>query len=198
MTCLAKSCRWPYATCLRYAEVGRSSFVVVALGSLVGTRGVGYNEGMAQTAYDLDFNLWAREQALALREGRFGDLDLEHLTEEVEELGGLFRDQLESRIIVLMAHLLKWTYQPEERSRSWYATVDEQRRRITRLLKKVPSLKPSVEDVVLESYEEAVQDAIAETELDRDAFPEACSYDFEALFTVEVERPPKARKRRRP
>ena len=36
-------------------------------------------------------------------------------------------DKLESALRVLMLHLLKWDHQPDRRSRSWTASVREQR-----------------------------------------------------------------------
>jgi hypothetical protein len=83
--------------------------------------------------YEADFSAWAGEQSRALAERRFNDLDLEHLVEEVEELGGSYRDQLESRIIILLMHLLKWEYQPDQRSKSWRNSIREQRRKIAKL-----------------------------------------------------------------
>jgi hypothetical protein len=136
--------------------------------------------------YEADFSAWAGEQSRALAERRFDDLDFEHLVEEVEELGGSYRDQLESRILVLLMHLLKWEYQPEQRSKSWRNSIREQRRRIAKLLKKNPSLKPTVEDVTLDNFEDAVEQAMDETELGRDAFPAECPFTFDELMTFPV------------
>ncbi len=136
--------------------------------------------------YETDVAAWAGEQSRALAERRFDDLDLEHLAEEIDELGGSFRDQLESRILVLLMHLLKWAYQPDHRSKSWRNSIREQRRKITRLLKKVPSLKPTVEDVTVDIYEDAVEQAMDETELAREVFPEECPFTFEELMTFSV------------
>jgi len=141
---------------------------------------------MAQAAYDLDFNLWAKEQALALREGRFGDLDLEHLTEEVEDLGGPDRRELKNRTTILMMHILKWQYQPSRRSSGWYDTISEQRESLEDLLADRPSLKPTVEEVTVDNYGRAVKLAMKQTHLKRDAFPPECPYSFEDLFTIEV------------
>ena len=40
----------------------------------------------AHTLYEEDFPLWAERQAALLRAGRFDELDLENLIEEVEDL----------------------------------------------------------------------------------------------------------------
>jgi hypothetical protein len=94
---------------------------------------------------------------------------------------------LESRIIVLMMQLLKWNVQSEKRTYSWYLTIREQRRRLAKLLKKHPSLKPTVEDVTLDSFEDAVEQAMDETKLlRRELFPAECPFKFEDLMTFPV------------
>jgi hypothetical protein len=70
------------------------------------------------------------------------ELDIENLVEEIESLGRQERQELRNRLGVLLGHLLKWHYQPEARTKSWAATIQEQRRRIQRHLKENPSLKP--------------------------------------------------------
>ena len=92
--------------------------------------------------YDSDYYEWTRETADALRRGEFATLDIASLVEEVEDLGKRERAALESRLTVLLAHLLKWDFQPSKRSRSWQATIELQRTRIERLLRQSPSLRP--------------------------------------------------------
>jgi len=56
--------------------------------------------------YDEDFYVWSQEQAELLRAGRFDALDLEHLIEEVEDLGGSLERSVRSRARRIMEHLL--------------------------------------------------------------------------------------------
>lgn len=79
--------------------------------------------------------------AQLLREGRLAEIDCEYVAEELEDMGAAKERELESRLGVLMAHLLKWIFQPERRGNSWIATIKEQRQRVVRLLRKNPSLK---------------------------------------------------------
>ena len=72
--------------------------------------------------------LWAEEQARYLREGRLSELDIEHLADEIEDVGRSEKRELASRMAVLLAHLLKWRLQPEKRSRSWRTIIADQRR----------------------------------------------------------------------
>lgn len=82
---------------------------------------------MAASSHDHDFYRWTQEQADILRRGQFSAIDVDHLIEELEAMGARERRELTNMLEVLLAHLLKWQYQPEHRSRSWRATIAEQR-----------------------------------------------------------------------
>jgi hypothetical protein len=123
-----------------------------------------------------DFYAWSRQQALLLRQGRFGELDVGYLAEEVEDMGGSVRRELGSRLEVLLMHLLKWRFQPSYQGKSWMLTIAEQRRRIEKLVRKNPSLRPELEESVLDAYEDARHTAAIETGLDISIFPEACPW----------------------
>ncbi|WP_373508917.1 DUF29 domain-containing protein [Thiocapsa sp.] len=130
------------------------------------------------TDYDQDFYAWSREQASLLRSGQYGRLDVMHLVEEIEDLGKRERRALESRLAVLLGHLLKWQSQPAYPSRkSWRATINTQRRAIAKLLDENPSLAARLDEIIRDAYPDAVDLAVAETPLDYDAFPERCPWD---------------------
>src|SRR6266566_8994894 len=80
--------------------------------------------------YDDDFFAWTNEQANLLRAGDLSLIDVLNLAEEIESMGKSLRRELRSRLIVLLAPLLKWQKQPGFRSKSWSATAREQRRQI--------------------------------------------------------------------
>ncbi len=84
----------------------------------------------SQVLYDTDLLAWAERQAAHLRAGQLDRLDVEHLIEELEAMAGKLRRELKNRLRVLLAHLLKWQAQPKRRSRSWAATIAEQRDQI--------------------------------------------------------------------
>ena len=96
--------------------------------------------------YDKDIVAWAAEQAHLLRAGRFDLLDIEHIAEEIEDVGKSEQRELASRMAVLLAHLLKWQFQPERRGHSWENTIKLQREAIQRRLRKTPSLQPMLAD----------------------------------------------------
>lgn len=96
--------------------------------------------------YDTDIVAWASEQAELLRGRHWDALDLEHIAEEIEEVGKSEKRELKSRMAVLIAHLLKWQYQPGMRSRSWRSTVEVQRQAVQQCLRQTPSLKHLLND----------------------------------------------------
>ena len=62
-------------------------------------------------SYDTDAIAWANEQARLLRAGRFDALDIEHIADEIVDVGKSEKRELASRLAVLLAHMLKWQYQ---------------------------------------------------------------------------------------
>jgi adenosyl cobinamide kinase/adenosyl cobinamide phosphate guanylyltransferase len=86
--------------------------------------------------YDADFFAWTQEQAQYLREGAWEKLDCANLSEEIESLGKQQRQELRNCLGVLLGHLLKWEFQSEMRSKSWVATIREQRREILELFRR--------------------------------------------------------------
>lgn len=132
--------------------------------------------------YEKDFYAWTMEQARLLRSGELSALDVENIAEEIESMGRSDRRAIETRLTVLLMHLLKWQMQPTFRSASWSATIREQRRRIEKLLQESPSLRPFVATALAEAYAEAREDAAAETGLAETAFPEACPFTAEEVL----------------
>ncbi len=136
------------------------------------------------TLYERDFFLWTRQQAELLRE-RVPDtagLDTVKLAEEIEDLGSSQQSEIESRLCVLLAHLLKWQVQPAKRSNSWCATIAEQRMRIARRLRQSPSLRSYSAEVLAEEYAVARLNAMAETDLPMDSFPLHCPFEIDDIL----------------
>jgi hypothetical protein len=129
--------------------------------------------------YQKDFYLWSQKTVELLRERKFSELDIENLIEEIESMGKSEKRELVSRLIVLLMHLLKWKYQPEKRSSSWIATINEQRRQIELLLEDSPSLKSVLEKSFDPSYQKARNDAASETNLAIGIFPEKSPFKIE-------------------
>ena len=83
---------------------------------------------------------------------------------------------------VLLGHLLKWQYQPQRRSRSWLATIRIQRRDALRLLQENPSLKPDLDEILVDAYANGRDLAIAETDLPEPTFPLQCLYSLSQIL----------------
>ncbi len=134
------------------------------------------------STYEADFHAWVESQLDLLHAGRLGELDVEHLIEELEGLSASQRRELHSRLQKLIHHLLKWQYQPQQRSSSWQATIDEQRDELERLFEQSPSLRRLLPQAVPKVYPKARRDAARETGLAPERFPEQCPYAETALL----------------
>lgn len=137
------------------------------------------------SVYEEDFQAWTIQQAKFLQEEKWSCLDVPNLIEEIESLGRQERQELENRLGVLLGHLLKWEFQPSNRSRSWYATIREQRRRIRRLLDRSPSLQPYLHEAMTIAYQDALDLAVRETSLSYKIFPQELPYTWEQLLGFE-------------
>ncbi|MDO9048127.1 MAG: DUF29 domain-containing protein [Methylobacter sp.] len=128
--------------------------------------------------YEQDVVAWANEQANMLRTGQFDRLDIAHIAEEIEDVGKSEQRELATRMAVLLAHLLKWQFQPERRGASWEITINTQRKAIARRLRKTPSLKQDLQDAEWweDVWGDASADAARETRLGMDYFPAICPW----------------------
>ena len=129
--------------------------------------------------YEQDFLAWTEDQAEALRTKQAGALDWENLLEEVESMGRNERNAMESRLSLLLTHLMKWQWQPEKRGKSWIQTIREQRKAIRKILKNSASLRSHVPEMLAEAWAEARDDAAFETELPLSIFPETCPWSLD-------------------
>ncbi len=141
-------------------------------------------ETVIPNLYDTDFYAWTLEQSQLLQQGKWHALDIENLVEEIESLGKQQRQELRNRLGVLIGHLLKWDYQSERRSKSWKATIREQRKEVLRLLKENPSLKPYLEEAIVDAYDAGSAIAVRETPLDYKDLPSECPYSVEQILDL--------------
>ncbi len=132
--------------------------------------------------YESDFNLWLETQTHLLKQKQFTQMDIEHLIEEIEDMGNNRKDALESNLMRVLQHLLKWKYQPEKRSNSWRASITEHSLRLNKAIKKSPSLKPYFTNVYQECYQDARLVASRETGLDIKTFPLDCPFTPEQVL----------------
>jgi hypothetical protein len=135
--------------------------------------------------YDTDFFEWTQAVSEKLRHGTISRADVENVAEEIADMGKSERNEVYHRLIVLIAHLLKWQMQPERRQGgTWLATIDEQRLRLDRTFQVSPSLRRYGLSELPEAYSKACRMALRETGL-RVSLPEACPYSFEQILDEE-------------
>lgn len=137
----------------------------------------------AADLYDTDFAEWTARNADLLRQGRLEEADLEHIAEEIEDLGKNWHRALDSHVYQLMIHLLKCQFQPDYPGRNgWSRTILAQRIEIEKLLDKAPSLKNKFRETLAQNYAYALKLAAFETGLPASTFPAVCPYTPELLL----------------
>jgi hypothetical protein len=112
----------------------------------------------SQQLYESDFYAWAKAQAELLRTGCLDELDVEHLVEEIEDLGNSLHRGARSRLRTIIEHLLKLEHSPAQDPRGgWYDEVLVQRRDLEDEL--TPSISAKVMGELPKLYERSRRDA---------------------------------------
>ena len=134
--------------------------------------------------YEADFFEWTQRTADQLRQRRCDEADIEHAAEEIEDMGKRDLRELNSRMEVLVANLLKWKLQPRKRSNSWRTPIVAQRREIAALLKDSPSLRPRLVAATKSNYAGAVDRAAAEAGIEVKKFPANCPFSNDEILDL--------------
>lgn len=137
---------------------------------------------MTNITYRNDFYAWTQEQAALLKEEEFTEVDWQNLIEEIESMGRSEQKELESRLSLIIMHLLKMQYQPQRRGRSWATTIAIQCIDLRRHLRKNPSLRAQLAEAIADIYPDAVQKAAIETRLPSSIFPIDCPWTVEEIL----------------
>jgi len=138
------------------------------------------------TLFEQDETAWLEHTAELVRDGRFDQLDPSTLAEYLADMAKRDRREVYSRLVVLLAHLLKWEHQPERRVGSWQATILEQQRELRQLLES-STLRNHAEAVLADAYADARKQAAAETGLARDHFSAECRWTVDAALADQGE-----------
>jgi hypothetical protein len=147
------------------------------------------------TLYEVDETAWLESAADLVRQGRFDEIDRQTLAEYLTDLVKRDRREVFSRLVVLLSHLLRWKYQPDQRSGSWRGTILQQQRELRQLLES-GTLRNHALAVLADAYADAREQAAAETESARTAFPQACEWDLDSALAdwdENAEQPPDLR-----
>lgn len=131
--------------------------------------------------YERDETAWLEVMAALAVEGRYAEMDFANLSEYLSDMSKRDRREVFSRLVVLLAHLLKWEYQPERRTGSWRGTIREQRRELRQLLES-GTLRNHAIAVLADAYAEARQQAADEAEMDVAMFPAENSWGLDFIL----------------
>ncbi|WP_041933163.1 DUF29 domain-containing protein [Gloeothece verrucosa] len=134
---------------------------------------------MDKTLYEQDYYLWLDTTAQLLKEGRFYDLDIDNLLEEIISLKIEERQAISQHLRAVLRHLLKYKYVPEERTNDCRLIIFQHQDELAEYLADSPSLKSFFIEVFDECYDTAKRLATIETELPIETFP------TESPFTVQ-------------
>jgi len=134
------------------------------------------------TLYDQDFYLWLQNTINHLQTGQMSQLDWANLIEELESMGRAEKQALQSNLQVVLNHLLKYQFQPEQRSNSWRFTLLEHRDRLEVALEYSPNLCPYLSDSLNCCYTKARKKAATEMGLPLDTFPPELPFTLEEIL----------------
>jgi hypothetical protein len=142
--------------------------------------------------YEQDLYAWTHEQAARLREGAWHELDLEHLIEEIEDVGHSQRDALASHLVILLTHLLKLAiaarllpHDLARAERGWRGSCRAQRLQIAKRLRRNPSLRTVVPEECTDAYEIARVEAAIALDVDEVTLPPVCPWTPEQVLDAE-------------
>lgn len=135
--------------------------------------------------YERDETAWLEAMSEMIRLGRLEELDYPNLAEYLTDMAQRDRREVESRLTLLLTHVLKWVHQPDRRSGSWKGTIVAQRQELEGLLSR-GVLRNHAEAVLADAYCKAVERAAAETGLPREAFLDTCPYALDDLLCVDL------------
>ena len=132
--------------------------------------------------YERDFYAWTLRQAAMLRTGNLADVDVEHLAEEIEDLGREQRRAVRSQLRHLLVHLLKLSYSPATDPRpGWIGEIHHARAEIEDRLADSPSLAPHLAGLFVEAWPRARRQAINQLEAydERPRIQQSCPFTLE-------------------
>ncbi len=137
----------------------------------------------SEAQHNKDFYRWTQETAELIRQRRFDEVDLEHVAEEIHDMGLRDHREVRSRSTVLLMLLLKWQVQPDGRENSsWLAKIGEQRMELALVLDDSPSLRRVPMEKLTAIYGKAVDGVVRETHLSSKVFPSNGPYTADQIL----------------
>jgi hypothetical protein len=78
-----------------------------------------------KSLHQIDYLQWIETMAERLKVRDYASVDWENLIDEIEDMAKRERRSLDSNLVVVLLHLLKWQYQITARSGSWKGSIAE-------------------------------------------------------------------------
>ena len=131
--------------------------------------------------YDTDDYLWIQQTISLLKNKNFNELDLEHLIEELDDLGRERKHQVKSLLKQIIRHLLLlefWTEEYEDNYRHWQSEIITFREKLNDRMTK--NFSNYLEDELENIYKQARKYVNVKSGLD--TFPQDCPYTIEQLL----------------
>lgn len=135
--------------------------------------------------YEEDENLWRDQMVQLLEENKLNEIDAINLKVMLIEMGKSEQRSVKSSLVELILHLLKATYQPQKSSRSWYVSINKQRKALRDAFEDSPSFINLAKNHFEKAYKEGRKFALDETGLDYKNIPEEPSFDFDYVMSNE-------------
>jgi Domain of unknown function DUF29 len=147
-------------------------------------QGVSSNVSLKEL-YEIDDHLWLEETIKLLKANHLEKLDLEHLIEELENLGRRDKAKVASLLEQIIRHLLLlqyWTKESQYNSGHWKAEIRSFRNQLKRNL--TTDLYQFLERELASIYDDALGYVIDKTEAKLDNLPQSCTYTLEQLLDI--------------
>jgi len=132
--------------------------------------------------HDLDDAQWLEETVSLLKKHQFQQLDLDHLIEELEDLGREKKNTVASLLEKIIRHLLLlqyWTREAEYNAVHWQEEIYTSRTQLGR--KMTTHLRNYLEKELNSIYQDALGFVKIKT-VNSVVFPPDCPYSLEQLF----------------
>ncbi|QQP89035.1 DUF29 domain-containing protein [Skermanella sp. TT6] len=140
------------------------------------------------TKYETDYVAWTREQAEMLRSRRWDSLDLDHLIEEIEDLGDNKLDAFEGALTRVVEHLLKLQHgKAAEPRRGWKISVATHRVNAARLLRRAKSLRKlaDLDEIYADGRKLAAKSFESFGDTDPAILPAHCPYTLDQILDLD-------------
>jgi hypothetical protein len=140
------------------------------------------NVAQSRSLYETDYYGWVLQQVKLLKAGQLDALDTKNIAEELGDMGKSEYKSLRSALCIVLLHMLKWDFQSDKRSWSWFCSIRTHRRHVLEILDDNPSLKSKKTRAVQQAYQDARDGASAESGLKLGTFPETCPYSWQDIL----------------